>query len=121
MIRFAAIRLVEVGAMLILMSFVIYGLIGLMPGDPIDLMRSADPRTSAADVARLKAVYGLDRPLVARYFAWAGGALRSMQLRAREGGHPEDPGDYRPGTSSIRSTRSHRRSGSPTTSSTVTW
>jgi hypothetical protein len=38
--------------------------------------------------------------------AWAGGALRSMQLRAREGGQPEDPGDYRPGTSSIRSTRS---------------
>ena len=75
MIRFAAIRMVEIGAMLILMSFVIYGLIGLMPGDPIDLMRSVDPRTSAADVARLKAVYGLDRPLVARYFAWAGAAL----------------------------------------------
>jgi len=46
-----------------------------MPGDPIDLMRSADPRTSAADVARLKAVYGLDRPLIDRYFAWAGGAV----------------------------------------------
>ena len=57
------------------MSFVIYALIGLMPGDPIDLMRSADPRTSAADVARLKAIYGLDRPLVARYLAWAGAAL----------------------------------------------
>src|SRR5258708_20423270 len=75
MIRFAAIRVVEIGAMLALMSFVIYGLIGLMPGDPIDLMRSVDPRTSAADVARLKAVYGLDRPLVARYFAWAGARL----------------------------------------------
>jgi peptide/nickel transport system permease protein len=75
MIRFTAIRVVEIGAMLVLMSFVIYGLIGLMPGDPIDLMRSADPRTSAADVARLKAVYGLDRPLVDRYFAWAGAAL----------------------------------------------
>jgi peptide/nickel transport system permease protein len=75
MIRFTAIRVVEIGAMLVLMSFVIYGLIGLMPGDPIDLMRSADPRTSAADVARLKAVYGLDRPLVDRYLAWAGAAL----------------------------------------------
>jgi peptide/nickel transport system permease protein len=75
MIRFTAIRVVEIGAMLALMSFVIYGLIGLMPGDPIDLMRSADPRTSAADVARLKAVSGLDRPLVDRYLAWAGSAL----------------------------------------------
>src|SRR5713226_9187840 len=74
-IRFAAIRMIEIAAMLALMSFVIYGLIGLMPGDPIDLMRSADSRTSAADIARLKAVYGLDRPLVDRYLAWAGTAL----------------------------------------------
>src|SRR6202140_778701 len=75
MIRFTAIRLVEIVAMLVLMSFVIYALIGLMPGDPIDLMRSADPRVSAADTARLKALYGLDRPLVLRYAAWAGQAL----------------------------------------------
>jgi peptide/nickel transport system permease protein len=74
-IRFAAIRLVEIAVLLALMSFVIYALIGLMPGDPIDLMRSADPRISAEDVARLKAVYGVDRPLVARYLAWAGQAL----------------------------------------------
>ena len=76
MIRYTAIRLVEIAALLFLLSFVIYGLIGLMPGDPIDLMRSADPRVSAADVARLKAVYGLDRPLVERYFAWLGQALQ---------------------------------------------
>ena len=48
MIRFTAIRLVEIAAMLVLMSFVIYGLIGLMPGDPIDLMMSADPHLTAA-------------------------------------------------------------------------
>jgi peptide/nickel transport system permease protein len=70
MIRFAAIRLVEIAAMLVLMSFVIYALIGLMPGDPIDLMRSSDPRMSAADVARLKLAYGIDRPLFERYLAW---------------------------------------------------
>lgn len=75
MIRFAAIRLIEIAALLALMSFVIYALIGLMPGDPIDLMRSADPRMSAEDVARLKAVYGVDQPLVARYLGWAGQAL----------------------------------------------
>jgi peptide/nickel transport system permease protein len=75
MIRFAAIRLIEIAVVLALLSFVIYALIGLMPGDPIDLMRSADPRMSAADVARLKTLYGVDRPLVARYLAWAGHAL----------------------------------------------
>ena len=75
MIRFAAIRLVEIIAMLALMSFLIYALIGLMPGDPIDLMRSADPRMSAADAARLKALYGLDQPLLLRYAGWARQAL----------------------------------------------
>ena len=75
MIRFAAIRLIEIAVLLLLMSFVIYALIGLMPGDPIDLMRSADPRMSAEDVARLKSLYGVDRPLFARYLAWAGQAL----------------------------------------------
>jgi peptide/nickel transport system permease protein len=75
MIRFTAIRLIEIAAMVVLMSFVIYGLIGLMPGDPIDLMRQADPRMSAADVARLKTVYGLDQPLLARYLAWVRQAL----------------------------------------------
>src|SRR5579864_8477230 len=75
MIRFTAIRLLEIAALVVLLSFVIYALIGLMPGDPIDLMRQADPRMSTADVARLKAAYGLDRPLVARYLAWAVQAL----------------------------------------------
>jgi peptide/nickel transport system permease protein len=75
MTRFAVIRLVEIAAMLVLMSFVIYALIGLMPGDPIDLMRSADPRMSAEDVARLKLAYGLDKSLLERYLAWARDAL----------------------------------------------
>jgi peptide/nickel transport system permease protein len=75
MIRFIVIRLVEIAAMLVLMSFVIYGLIGLMPGDPIDLMLGADPHLTATDVARLKQLYGVDRPLIERYLAWAQAAL----------------------------------------------
>ena len=75
MIRFTATRLVDMAAVLALMSFVIYVLIGLMPGDPIDLMRSADPHMTAADVARLKAVYGIDRPLLERYLDWARATL----------------------------------------------
>jgi len=46
-----------------------------MPGDPIDLMRSSDPRMSAADATRLKALYGLDQPLLLRYAGWARQAL----------------------------------------------
>jgi peptide/nickel transport system permease protein len=76
MIRFTAIRLVEIATVLVLLSFVIYALIGLMPGDPIDLMRQGDPRMTAGDVARLKAVYGVGQPLLDRYVAWVGEVLR---------------------------------------------
>ena len=75
MARFITIRLAQVLAVLAVMSFIIYALIGLMPGDPIDLMLTADPHLTAADVARLKALYGIDRPLGERYLAWAQAAL----------------------------------------------
>jgi len=73
--RFILTRLLQVLAVLAVMSFVIYALIGLMPGDPIDQMLTADPHLTAADAARLKALYGLDRPLAERYLAWARSAL----------------------------------------------
>jgi peptide/nickel transport system permease protein len=73
--RFLARRAVEIVLVLAIMSFVIYALIGLMPGDPIDLMISADPHLTAADAARLKALYGLDQPLTERYWAWLKAAI----------------------------------------------
>lgn len=57
------------------MSFIIYGLIGLMPGDPVDLMISGDPDISAADAARLRELYGLNLPLTERYVNWLSSAL----------------------------------------------
>jgi len=75
MTRWLAGRLVQAAAVLAVLSFLVFALIGLMPGDPIDVMIAADPRLSAADAARLRALYGLDQPLFERYLAWAGGAL----------------------------------------------
>jgi peptide/nickel transport system permease protein len=75
MTRFILRRLAETLLVLLAMSVVIYGLIGLMPGDPIDLMITANPKLTPEDVARLKAVYGVDRPLIERYTAWLGSAL----------------------------------------------
>jgi len=75
MSRFLARRVIEIALLLAIMSFVIYALIGLMPGDPIDLMISSDPHLTAADAARLKALYGLDQPLIERYWAWLKAAL----------------------------------------------
>jgi peptide/nickel transport system permease protein len=75
MTRYIALRLVQVAAVLAVMSLVIYALIGLMPGDPIDVMIQSNPHLTAADATRLKALYGLDRPLLERYAAWARAAL----------------------------------------------
>jgi peptide/nickel transport system permease protein len=74
--RYAAGRLVETLVVLAVMSFLIYGLIGLMPGDPIDIMVQADPNLTTADAARLKALYGLDKPLHERYVNWLTAALK---------------------------------------------
>ncbi|MEM7024956.1 MAG: ABC transporter permease [Pseudomonadota bacterium] len=75
MLRYLSHRLLEAALVLIGMSFLIYLLLGLMPGDPIDLMASGDPNITSEDLARLKAVYGLDRPLLERYALWLQGAL----------------------------------------------
>lgn len=76
MSRYLLSRLVEIVVTLALMSFVVYLLIGLMPGDPIDLMIAGDPKMTSEDAARLRAVYGIDKPLLERYLAWAAQALQ---------------------------------------------
>lgn len=71
MARLIAWRLLQAAITLAILSFAAYALIGLMPGDPIDLAIAADPRLSTEDAQQLRALHGLDRPLVARYLAWA--------------------------------------------------
>jgi peptide/nickel transport system permease protein len=74
-VRYLSHRLLEAAVVLLAMSFLIYLLLGLMPGDPIDLMASGDPNITSQDLARLKAVYGVDRPLIERYGHWLQAAL----------------------------------------------
>ncbi|MFM2149665.1 MAG: hypothetical protein RLZZ187_1971 [Pseudomonadota bacterium] len=74
-IRLLAVRLVQIALTLAILSFAMFLLIGLMPGDPIELAIAGDPRLNAEDAARLRALHGLDQPLMSRYAAWAGGLL----------------------------------------------
>ena len=69
-------RLGQALVVLWVMSFVTYGLLALMPGDPVDLMLAGDPNVTTADVARLRALHGLDRPFLERYGSWFMGALQ---------------------------------------------
>ena len=75
MMRFLSGRFVQSAIVLAAMSFIIYALIGLMPGDPIDLMITSNQKITSADVVRLRGQYGLDRPIVERYGHWLSSAL----------------------------------------------
>ena len=70
MTRYVIGRLFESVLVLALMSFVIYALIALMPGDPIDIMVQSNPDLTPEDATRLKALYGLDKPIFERYWNW---------------------------------------------------
>lgn len=88
MLRTILQRLGQSVVVIVLMSFVVYALIGLMPGDPIDLMIGSDPRITPEDAARLRAVYGLDKPITERYLAWAASALTGEFGYSRLFGRP---------------------------------
>ena len=68
-------RLMQSLAVIAIMSFLVYALIGLMPGDPIDIMIASDPKLTPDDAARLRALYGLDLPIGERYWNWLTAAL----------------------------------------------
>lgn len=65
-------RLLESAIALLALSALSFGLMALMPGDPVDMIAGADPRATSEDIARLKALYGVDRPFHERWLAWLG-------------------------------------------------
>nr|WP_237180657.1 ABC transporter permease [Roseomonas haemaphysalidis] len=69
-------RLPQIALTLLLLSLAAWLAIGLMPGDPASLALMSDPKLTAEDVARLRALHGLDQPLLQRYLAWLGGLAR---------------------------------------------
>jgi peptide/nickel transport system permease protein len=59
-----------------LLSFVCYYMLSLMPGDPVEILASSNPKITTADIERLKALYGLDKPAYVRYSNWLGDILQ---------------------------------------------
>ncbi len=75
MFGFLKFRILQSILIMIFMSFAVYCLIGLMPGDPIDIMVAGNPEATPEDVARLKEIYGLNQPLLSRYWNWLSAAI----------------------------------------------
>jgi len=64
---------------LLLITFLVYGLIRLMPGDPL-LMKleaaSPDRPVRIEDVERMRAIFGLNDPWYTAYWHWLGNVVR---------------------------------------------
>ena len=77
-------RLLLVPPTLIGVAVVVFVLLRVVPGDPIAMM--IPPGASEADIDRLRALYGLDRSILAQLFHWFAAMLggdfgRSISLR----------------------------------------
>ncbi len=68
MLIFIAKRLLYTIPILLGVSLMVFGLVQLIPGNPIDLL--LPPEASPEVIAQMKAAYGFDRPLYVQYFSW---------------------------------------------------
>ena len=59
------------GALLLLaLSFLLFGLMAHLPGDPVDLLVASNPELRSEDITRLKKLRGLDQPFTVRWWRW---------------------------------------------------
>lgn len=74
MLSFIARRLLHAIPILLGVSLLVFGLVQMIPGNPLDLM--LPPEAPPALVEQMKAAYGFDRPLYIQYFSWLGRILQ---------------------------------------------
>src|SRR3954467_4681420 len=74
MLIFAARRIIQAIPILLGVSLVVFGLVHIVPGNPIDMLMP--PEASPEVIAQMKAAFGFDKPLYMQYVLWL---LRAMQ------------------------------------------
>ncbi len=75
MLRYSVRRTMEMVLVVFIMSFLLYNLIGLLPGDPIDVMLEGNPAVTKDVMAQMRQLYGVDQPLALRYWRWLSAAI----------------------------------------------
>lgn len=63
-------RLLQMIPLLIGITIISFAVIHLAPGEPTDLVTDLQPKVSAQAAERLRALYGLDKPLHIQYLNW---------------------------------------------------
>lgn len=76
--RYLARRLLAMIPLLIGISFIVFALLNILPGDPVSIMLSSNPHITpdAETIAQMRAQYGLDKPLLTQYFIFLGNLLK---------------------------------------------
>ena len=67
-------RLASTEVTLVGVAVIVFFVIRVVPGDPISMM--LPPGATEEDIARLTALYGLDKSIPEQFFIWAGGVLQ---------------------------------------------
>ncbi len=73
MLVFVIRRLLQAIPILIGVSLVVFGLVHLVPGNPIDMLMP--PEASPEVIAQMKAAFGFDKPLYMQYLLWLSRAI----------------------------------------------
>jgi peptide/nickel transport system permease protein len=73
MLVFVVRRLLQAIPILLGVSLVVFGLVHIVPGNPIDLLMP--PEASPEVIAQMKASFGFDKPLYMQYLLWLGHAV----------------------------------------------
>jgi peptide/nickel transport system permease protein len=79
-------RLAQVLPTALLAATLVFALVHLVPGDPVEMMLGEGAR--AADVEALRRDLGLDRPLLEQYGSFLGGLVRGDLGRSLHSGEP---------------------------------
>ena len=76
MSKFVIRRLLLILPVMVIISVLVYGLLVAMPGDPLDALVFGSPGITAAEIERLKDLYGVNDPFPVQYAKWAGQVLQ---------------------------------------------
>lgn len=79
-------RLIQAVPVLVLATFVVFGLLKLMPGD-IAITLAGD-NASDARIAEIRELYGLNRPFLVQYGSWLVNALQGDLSKSLASGEP---------------------------------
>lgn len=88
MLAYLARRLLQLFPTVLFISVIVYALLALKPGDPLDELRLGNPGITSEDLQRLAKFYGLDKPWYVRYWYWLSRAVQGDFGPSRRFGMP---------------------------------